>query len=421
MRLRFDSSIKLGGVTALFAMLLGGGPSFAADFNADGLDDLVVGAPGKALWDGPRSGAAFSFQGSAGGLLPDMVLDQEGLGANEADDQLGAAIATGDFDGDGFDDVALGAPGEAPGESPASGAVFVFKGGETGLRPDIALDQSGLGYNEEGDRFGASLVAGDFDGDGFDDLAVGAPGEAPGDSPRSGAVFVFLGSASGLMRHTSLDQAQAGLGANESGDRFGEALSAGDFDGDGHSDLAVGAPGEAPGASPKSGVVFVFKGATTGLTPGRVIDQMGLGGNEEGDRFGAALSSADFDGDGFADLAVGAPGESPGKSPRSGAVFVFHGTIIGLLPDRVVTEAGLGANEAGDRFGAALASGDFDGDGVSDLAIGAPGEAPGSGPRSGAVVLFRGGAKGLSGSRFLDQSGLGTNELGDRFGAALGG
>src|SRR5690606_29923107 len=151
--------------------------------------------------------------------------------------------------------------------------------------------------------------------------------------------------------------------------------------------------------------VFLFFGGPGGLTSGRSLGQAGLGVDELGDRFGAALSTGDYDGDGHSDLAIGAPGEAPGPDPRSGVVYVFRGTSWGLTPDRVLDQDGLGGNEADDGFGSALASGDFDGDSRDDLAVGAPHEAPGSDPHSGAVFIFRGAERGLEPWQFLAQEG----------------
>lgn len=385
------------------------GSAFATgDFDGDGLMDLAIGAPGDA-----SSGSVHIWWGTGAGLTAAVVLDQSRFGAGQPGDRYGAALVSGDFDGDGFDDLAVGAAHASSG----AGAVFLWRGGWSGLVPWHHVGQSGLGVDEPGDSFGEALASGDFDGDGFDDLAIGAPGEAPDAASRSGLVFIFRGGPRGLSPDRALDQ--QGLSANEVDDAFGSALASGDFNGDGCDDLAVGAPHEAPGSAPRSGAVFVFGGGPRGLEPWQFLVQDGLGANEAGDDFGRALASGDYDGDGGDDLAIGAPGEAPGPDPRSGAVFVFRGTHSKLEPLQVLTQDDLALNDDGDRFGAALASGNYVANGREDLAVGAPGEAPGPDPRSGAVYLFRGTASGLVPQQFLDQRKLGVNEAGDRFGAAL--
>jgi hypothetical protein len=410
------------GLAALLAGLcLAAGTSEAANFVGDGYDDLIVGAPGEALGVGPRSGAAFIYRGYSFGVASHGIIDQSGLDINELGDEFGSAFAAGDFDGDGELDLAIGAPGEALGTGPRSGAVFVYTGTGVGLRPSLALDQSGLGLNEWGDRFGESMVAADFNGDGFDDLAVGAPGEGFGPARSVGAVYLFLGSPVGLLPIDMLDQ--SALGRNEAGDLFASALAAGDFDGDGRMDLAVGAPGEALGQQLAAGQVYLFRGTATGLAPQLTLDQTGLGSSEEGDLFGAALTSGDFDGDGYSDLAIGAPGKAPGAvpgdRPRAGAVFIHRGSPSSLQPRQVLSQRDLDHDEVGDEFGFALSSGDYNGDGRDDLAVGAPGKNLPNAPDSGAVYVFRGDRSNLVPLQRITQVGMGEDERGDQFGAAL--
>ncbi len=424
----------------------------SGDFNGDGLLDLAVGAPGEAPGSDPASGWVFVYLGSAQGLVPSLAFGQDGLGANEAGDRFGHALAAGDFDGDGKDDLAVGAPGEAPGSKPKSGWVFTYRGTLRGLEPWKAFGQGGLGSDELDDRFGWALAAGDLDGDGKDDLAVGAPGEAPASKPKSGWVFVYRGTSNGLTSWKAFGQ--EGIGSDEVDDLFGTSLAAGDFDGDGKADLAVGAPGEVPDSPPllkppvleseqrrlelpggelpgreldldrtrlllRTGWVYTYRGAAAGPQPWKSFGQAGLDSDEAGDRFGAALAAGDVDGDGKADLAVGAPGEAPGSKPRSGWVYAYRGAPSGLTAWSGFGQQGFGSDEADDLFGASLAAGDFDGDGKVDLAVGAPGEAPGSKPKSGWVFAFRGGTGGFATWKAFGQEGLGSDEAGDELGACL--
>ncbi len=195
---------------------------------------------------------------------------------NEAGDQFGETlVAAGDLNGDGFEDVIVGAPGKGLG----SGAVFGLFGSEAGATiGGFSITQADAGeVSAAGDRFGAALGSGDFNRDKIEDLIVGAPGKAPGLGPRSGAVFIFPGSAGGILPGFLLTQADAGE-VNEAGDRFAEAMTVGDFNDDRIDDLIVGAPGKAPGGGPRSGAVFVFLGIREGIfLPGSMINHTDLG------------------------------------------------------------------------------------------------------------------------------------------------
>jgi hypothetical protein len=185
---------------------------------------------------------------------------------------------------------------------------------------------------------------------------------------------------------------------------------AADVNNDGFADLVVGVPGENGAA----GAVNVLYGTGGGLSGAgsQVFFQAG-GNSESGDQFGYALAAGDFNNDGFADLAVGAPFEDVGRAGGAGAVSVLYGSANGLTTGggRLFTQAG-GTVEALDGFGFALAAGNFNNDSFADLAVGASGEAVGSAGQAGAVSVLAGSAGGLttSGARLFTQVG-GTPEI----------
>ncbi len=261
------------------------------------------------------------------------------------------------------------------------------------------------------DFFGFASVAGDFNGDGVDDLATGVP-ESRGPAPfvnGCGQVVVRYG-----VRGRGLDRVspptvlgQFISGGAEAEDRFGRALAACDFNGDGIADLAVGVPDEDRQLStfnfPDAGVVSIYLGSTSGLaaTPSITVGQSTATGLPESDmHFGEILACGHFDGDAFADLVVGVPDHAVGDLEQAGILRVFRGagTALGLAPVPYrLDQDSAGIDDSAnlqDRFGAALAVGDFDNDGLDDVATSVPGENFGSFAPAAVHILF-GSAGGL--------------------------
>jgi FG-GAP repeat protein len=391
----------------------------AADFNHDGFADLAVGVPGE----NDIAGAVNVLYGAGSGLsgTGGQVFFQVG-GTAEFRDRFGSALAAGDFNGDGFADLAGGASGEDVGSVADAGAVSVQYGSTNGLTTSGGRLFTQVGSApEQQDWFGWALAAGDFNHDGFADLAVGAPYESVGSTLAAGAVSVLYGSSAGLTTSGGRLFTQLG-GTAGGGGQFGWALAAGDFNHDGFADLAAGAPSQSVSGVGGAGAVNILPGSTGGLTTtgARLFSQVG-GAVESGDQFGAALAAGDFNHDGFADLAAGAPSEKVGSTVDAGAVSVLPGSAAGLTAagGRLFTQVG-GLAERFDVFGFALAGGDFNHDGFADLAAAAPLEDIGSTVDAGAVSVLPGSAGGLtsSGAKLFTQVG-GLVEAGDEFGEQL--
>ena len=347
----------------------------AGDVNRDGLGDLLIGA---LRYDGGQAGegAAWLFRGTPPGVDPAPPIRIERDASNA---HLGSLVSgVGDVNGDGYDDVLIGAEGFED-----EGRAFVFHGGPTGIAGGgtgasagrLSLDEpfAGLGFGD--------ARAGDVNGDGKDDVILGARFFG-----GRGGAFVFHGSATGVgVRVAAAADAriEATLADSEFGASFGPA---GDVNGDGWDDVVVGAPEEDGG-----GAVYVFHGGPAGIaaaSPAQAATR--LASASPGARFGWSVHGAgDVDHDGFDDLVVGAP---QGGAAMGGAAYVFLGGAGGIADGDANSAAfAIESPTPNARLGSSVAGARLDADAYSDVVIGAPTQ-DGVAPGAGAVLVLRGSA-----------------------------
>ncbi|MEU8975543.1 hypothetical protein AB0D11_41120 [Streptomyces monashensis] len=446
------------------------------DFNGDGYRDLVVGAPDAADGGVAAAGAVVVLYGSSSTVAATRrsVIAQSTAGipgAPEEYDRFGTSVASADLDRDGYADLIVGTPYEDVGSTASRGLVTVVWGGPKGLSGGTSVEPpTSFGDGMTYCRFGMSLATGDMNGDGAPELGVGSGCEAAaytGPFTRTGASasryldwrlgsrgvvmgdvngdgkaerFWLSGPADDDLRGTVyLDN---GAPADDTGSvnaptelpyADGHAGQIGDVNGDGYGDLVTGIAEDdslagATGAAHRGGEIQVLYGGPHGITADqhpKVFhqDTAGVPGTaENGDEFGQSLSVGDVNGDGYADVLVGSPGEAVGTRQRAGAAVLLRGSATGLTATRSVgytqdTADVPGAVESGDQFGAAVHLADLNRDGRAETVVGAPTE-----NTDGCVWVARGSAAGpvAKGSASVCGKGAGIHVSGVKgsFGAA---
>ncbi len=351
----------------------------AGDVNGDGYSDAIVGA-----YNNNGTGQAYLYLGSSSGLYSSASWTAVGESASS---HFGMSVASaGDVNGDGYSDVIIGARNL----NSSTGKAYLYLGGSTGLSSSASWVATG---ESTGSYFGNCVAsAGDVNGDGYSDVVVGAYGY----SSNTGRAYLYLGGVAGLS--TSYSWVKTGETA---GDNFSFSIAtAGDINGDGYSDVIVGAYKY----NSEAGKAYLFKGSASGLSSTASWSQAGA---DVSYRFGMCVATAgDVNGDGYSEVVIGANY----FNSRMGKAYVFNGGASGLSASYSWTANGELASAG---FGLTVASaGDVNGDGYSDIAIGSPQY----NSNQGKVYVYPGSASGVSGTAIWTGTGAGAT---DRYGYGL--
>lgn len=386
----------------------------SGDINGDGYDDVIIGAWGEYVTN--ATGNTFVIWGKASGYS--ASIDLKNADANsfftingiDFQDRAGYSVASGDVNGDSYDDVIIAAQGADPDSRNFAGETYIVYGKSSsfGTSFDLSSLDGSNGFTLEGidgnDVSATTVSSGDVNGDGYDDVIIGAYQARPGGRAFAGEAYVYFGKAVADSANIILSDIDGTNGFQLNGhlanDLFGFHVSNGDINGDGYDDVFVLAFHADPNGQENAGKVYVIFGKASGFSSSIEVsalngtDGFTLEGANANDNAGYSLEAADINGDGYEDLFIGAQSATVNGKSAAGEMYVFFGKASGydatfpLSSINGVNGFKITGSDFNQNIGHSLAGGDVNGDGYNDVIIGAYQSNAGSDAGAGVVHVF---------------------------------